>query len=160
MSEAIVTKTCSKCKQVKPLDSFGIKKGTSDGLTFRCKTCNEYMRYYKQTEKNQRWREQYKQSGKALACSRKRDRSDRGKQSRRDFHGRHPERRKAREAIKRAVDKGLLPPAKSCICQCGKAAAEYHHESYAPEDRLVVIPVCIQCHRSLRSLPSVDKSGI
>lgn len=33
-------KTCSKCKEIKPLDDFGNLKSTKDGKARRCKECN------------------------------------------------------------------------------------------------------------------------
>jgi superfamily II DNA helicase RecQ len=34
-------KTCSKCKQTKPLDGFGTHKGKKDGRQSQCKACNK-----------------------------------------------------------------------------------------------------------------------
>jgi hypothetical protein len=42
------TKTCTKCKEEKPLTSFHKKSGTYDGLQQRCKTCrNEDKQKYR-----------------------------------------------------------------------------------------------------------------
>lgn len=54
----------------------------------------------------------------------------------------------AQLAVLRAVTKGHLLPAKTHGCHgCNKQAHSYHHESYAPEDRLCVVPLCRSCHR-------------
>jgi hypothetical protein len=41
-------KTCSRCKQLYPLDNFNKKKGTRDGLQSWCRDCNKARsrRYY------------------------------------------------------------------------------------------------------------------
>ena len=53
-------------------------------------------------------------------------------------------------AVLYAIKIGRLKPVSECICkECGNSAQEYHHESYAREHRLVVIPVCQSCHRKI-----------
>jgi len=32
-------KQCTKCKEIKPLEEFGKRSGTADGLKYECKTC-------------------------------------------------------------------------------------------------------------------------
>lgn len=52
----LLVKTCSKCKQQKPLIEFGKDKQKRDGLTSRCKectrpSCREYGRQHKERRK-------------------------------------------------------------------------------------------------------------
>lgn len=52
MSERIVSKSCSYCKQIRPLSEFYKAKKTVDGLYCNCKTCHYSMtKKYGQTEK-------------------------------------------------------------------------------------------------------------
>ena len=39
-----VDKRCTKCEEVKPLESFGKQSGTKDGLKYMCKACNNAAR--------------------------------------------------------------------------------------------------------------------
>lgn len=54
----------------------------------------------------------------------------------------------AQQAVLKAVSNGELQPVKTRKCHgCNKQAQHYHHESYAPQDRLCVVPLCSKCHR-------------
>lgn len=46
-------KTCTSCKQQKPLDSFNKKKKAKDGLQSTCRECNrqQFQRYYVNNKK-------------------------------------------------------------------------------------------------------------
>lgn len=57
------------------------------------------------------------------------------------------EKEKARWAVSWEVRAGRMKPAKEMKCMdCENQASHYHHESYLPEDRLKVIPLCKLCH--------------
>ncbi len=59
-----------------------------------------------------------------------------------------PERFKARWKVNNAVRDGKLPRIKTLLCACGKQAQQYHHHNgYAPEHALDVVPMCRPCHR-------------
>lgn len=60
----------------------------------------------------------------------------------------HPERRKARSAVARAIHRGILPSARIMHCvDCGAMAQEYdHHLGYDVAHRLMVFPRCHSCH--------------
>lgn len=56
----------------------------------------------------------------------------------------------AKRAVAHAVRHGRLPRARHLPCfECLGDAAEYHHPSYAREDRLKVTPLCKRCHKTL-----------
>lgn len=60
----------------------------------------------------------------------------------------HPEALEAHKAISRARSQGSLAVASEYLCvSCGNQAHEWHHESYAEDQRLNVIPLCRSCHR-------------
>lgn len=56
---------------------------------------------------------------------------------------------RAHSAVSRAIKRGDLPPVTSRACvDCGVPSEHYHHhEGYAPEKQLVVVPLCANCHR-------------
>jgi hypothetical protein len=56
---------------------------------------------------------------------------------------------KARAAVRAAVQRGALEPARALPCAtpgCGARAVEHHHPSYAPGQELAVTPLCASCH--------------
>jgi hypothetical protein len=61
----------------------------------------------------------------------------------------------ARAAVREAMQRGELEPAKAQACaRCGAPAAEWHHPSYAPGDELTVEALCRACHRPETADPS------
>jgi len=64
---------------------------------------------------------------------------------------RTPDQARARGAVGNAVRKGVMPPAKNLLCNCGAKASGYHHHlGYARVNWLDVIPVCTRCHARLK----------
>lgn len=124
MSEQIITKKCSTCKEIKPLSEFNILVSANDGRHNRCKLCHN-------------------------VCNRKYKRSNKGKIAARRYINTHTTQCKARRKILIAVICGKLPHINSLQCSCGNQAEHYHHPSYAPEHWFDIIPVCIPCHRHL-----------
>jgi len=62
----------------------------------------------------------------------------------------------ARAAVRQAVRQGELAPVAAQTCaQCGRPAAEYHHEAgYAPEHATDVTPLCKGCHQQETAAPA------
>ena len=57
----------------------------------------------------------------------------------------NPEKVKAHNAVRRAIEKGKLPKVTTCMCaDCEKPAQEYHHPDY--DKPLWVVPLCKPCH--------------
>lgn len=58
----------------------------------------------------------------------------------------------AQTAVQAAKLRGDILPASAHKCYgCDNQADDYHHESYAKEDRLCVVPLCHKCHRNHHS---------
>lgn len=61
-------------------------------------------------------------------------------------------RTKARVKVNNEIRAGRLSSIRTQRCVlCDAAAETYHHESYAVEDWLKVIPLCMSCHRMVHS---------
>ena len=169
MSEQIVTKRCSHCKQVKPLSEFTISRTGKFGRHNQCKICKRItQKRFRQSEKSVVYQKKYSKNIKAKACKKRYAQSEKGKAAQRRYlrseKGKakkvemvnrwrvaHPEHRKAQTAVKRAIEKGILPELDSIRCHyCRAQAQEYHHhKGYAKEHQLDVIPVCKICHNKI-----------
>lgn len=61
---------------------------------------------------------------------------------------RFPDQGLAQIAVSNAIRTGLLPHSSTQKCHgCDKQGQHYHHESYLPQDRLCVVPLCRSCHQ-------------
>ena len=70
MAEQIISKRCSRCKQVKPLSEFYKDKGRKDGHACGCKNCNmKSQKAYCLTEKGRKAVLRYVTSEKGHAAS-------------------------------------------------------------------------------------------
>ena len=162
MSEPIITKRCSKCKQVKPTSDFYRNRSRKDGLCHECRQCKKL---YEHSINGKRRRRKYEQSTNGKATHHKYGTSHKGRvvyQRWAHIHrARYPHRERARMTVSLAVKRGTLPRTRDCICTlCGKQAQQYHHYmGYAPDHWLDVIPLCRQCHITLHkhqgSVPSL-----
>ena len=112
------TKTCRECKKVLPRKMFDKHQTTHSGLMPNCRQCS------------------------AIIAARVEARRKRAKKD-------HELKVAVSAAMSHAKYTGQLPLATTKQCQdCGLQAEEYHHESYAEEDWLKVIPLCKKCHVS------------
>ena len=126
-------KTCSKCKQEKPLDQFHRHRKEKDGRRSQCKVCRKARHA---TPEYKAYQKAYQAIYRA---------SDNGKAAQDRYRSRNPEKRKAKDVITNAVRDGKLAPVGAQACAtCGEPAAHYHHEAY--ERPLDVIPLCRTCH--------------
>ena len=118
-------KLCTMCNQVKPLDEFYNRPDRENSTLCWCKVCRrEYQR-------NRPRQSQLKRSQASEA----------------KYKEKYPDRRKAKTAINNAVRLGKVPRVEGLLCRdCGKQAEQYHHESYEPDQWLVVVPLCRLCH--------------
>lgn len=166
MTPIIPQKQCTKCKQNKSATTeyFSSDRQKKDGFRPDCKVCNKltqdksrvvnadkikkyrYERYHSEVENNPEIRLEQKQ-----------ERNDR-KEYLSEYSNKYYHEQKvinsnkihARQAINRAVDKGLITAIKNCKCQkCGKQAQHYHHWNYRQTHWLDVIPLCAECHNKV-----------
>ena len=149
MPETIQTKQCSKCKQIKPINKFSRMSRSKDGHNSWCKKCHsEYAKTKKRLTSMRKW--SHSKHGKTV--KRKYQQSKKGKEIQRNSDAKrlnHPTR-KAKQAIMIMVRNGTIPRAKELKCAyCGNQARQYHHPDY--NYPMVVIPVCIPCHKSIHS---------
>ena len=164
-------RTCPKCKLTKDESEFSRDKSRKDGLSVYCKACaNAYAKRY-QEENRAEFRKggrfyrsrpgrkrspesirRYKEANREKVNAAARVFAARHAQDLRDYarryHQENGDKYLAAKALQKAIYHKVMPPAKECTCaDCGKQATHYHHESYAEQDRLNVIPLCGSCHK-------------
>jgi len=141
MDTTIITKQCSKCKQILPVSEFWqYPKRNKYHYSSWCKECTkEYRRTDKGKKINRRTAKKFAQSKRGKEYN-----NQWSKQNRKN----HPNKALARSTISNATRDGKLPRAKTLSCQmCNKPAHTYHHHlGYAQEHWLDVIPLCKNCH--------------
>ena len=158
MPDAIQTKRCSHCKEIKPTSEFHKNRSTSDGLSGWCKSCNiATAKAYSQTKKGKevkhRTARTYSQTEKGKEVQRRYWQTERGKKVHRQIACKqrllYPEKVRARNAVGNAIVSGKKAKPKTFKCaDCGGQAEMYHHYlGYAPENWLDVIPLCFACDR-------------
>ncbi len=179
-------KECTYCHQIKPLDEFPRDKRALDGRTSRCNDCMslilkayrtteegrtarlESQRRYQSSEKGQTTRQAWARTEKARTARRTYAHTEKGanvmRASRKKYRQKMKEtelgRRKlqAEMAVRHAIERGELAPAKEKFCaRCGGQAEEYHHDlGYSPHYWLHVVPVCRHCHHTLHHGAMLD----
>ena len=157
-------KRCSKCGVVKNASEFYKCSGSKDGIQRWCKACQlKAVKNYQQSPTGRPKRQAYKRSpaGRAAAARYRRsaagkaanaryERSPAGRAVRRAInarhHLRHPEERKARNAVNHAIRAGLLTRGPCEVC--GAERVQGHHDDYGKplEPRWL----CVRCHGKLR----------
>ena len=139
MPETIISKRCSKCKDIKSISEFHKYRKGKDRLQSYCKTCEAiYQTKYRKTAK-----------GRTAHCkaNKKYNTSKKGKVADKSSNARRPNQIKAVNAVNHAITAEKLPRPNTLECYyCFEKARQYHHPSYAPEHWLDVIPVCRECH--------------
>ena len=161
MSEQIITKKCSHCKQIKPLiTEFGKNRSREDGHRHACKICDRsYSAKYRQSKHGKSVRKNYAQSekGQHVTCAAKvrfrKKHPNKAHEYIQVYRDRNPEKAKAHSAVYCALKTGKLPRPDSLKCtHCPEQARDYHHHSYAPKHHLDVIPLCKMCHIKTHSM--------
>lgn len=141
MSEPIITKRCNKCKNIKPLSEF--YKNYSHNCY--CKACTKKIcEEYSQSKKGGTVIKRYRQGKKFKIANHI---------IQKHYQNRHPEMRKAGNAVNHAVRTGKIPRPDTLKCNyCPKQAKEYHHYlSYARKHWLDVVPACVKCHNKIHA---------
>lgn len=142
------SKRCFKCGETKPLGEFYAHPKMADGHLNKCKECakrdsrsrdNEKVRAYER----ERWDrpERRAQVYASLANAKRRD-PKRFAMYQRDYNARHPERKKARGMVRKALLSGKLEH-KPCE-GCGRFNSHAHHDDYSKP--LEVRWLCSTCH--------------
>lgn len=147
-------KKCSDCDRELALDAFNRNRAQPDGLQNICRDCQR-ERGQRPESRVARAKARRTEHAKALEAERQRrywatpKGKERSLRAVRKALKDHPERFAAREAVRRAVAKGALPPVRSQSCvHCRGAAQQYHHHrGYARAQWLEVLPICRLCHR-------------
>ena len=164
MSEPIITKTCRVCNQIKPLSEYYKQIVNKDGYKNDCKTCYlKHCKKYKQTKNGKAVQKRYRQKSENFKAYQKQYRqSEIGKAVQVAAHNRyylrHPGRKKAKDVVSTATQRGKMPRVNTLQCYyCPAQAEHYHHHSYEPECRLDVIPVCRKCHKKIHNIITEPK---
>lgn len=141
-------KTCSKCKESKPLSQFNKLKTAADGLNTRCKECTRayYRKWYSDEES-------HRQSVLDAARQYRQENADDVRAMWRRLQAIRPsnrsEKSRAGNAVADAVRYEKFPPAWTMVCDhCQEALAAHwhHHKGYSGEHKLDVIALCLDCH--------------
>jgi len=131
------TKTCSQCRQTKPMAEFYRDEKAATGYTSWCRQCyKEDAATPEQISKRCAYGKTA--SGRQvnnIACAKYRES--------------HPKQFYAHDQVRLAILRGDLPRPDSLSCPCGERAIVYHHSDY--DSPLAVEPLCHQCHRGLHS---------
>ena len=127
MQQDTSVKLCSGCKQELPESDFNKDACKPDGLQTQCRDCKRAAQ-----------RKDYQKKKGIYA--------DRMREARKT----KPEHKRAHEAVRRAIRKGVLVRPKACT-KCGQSNMRieaHHHKGYAKEHQLDVVFLCTSCHRA------------
>lgn len=136
-------KRCFKCGETKARDEFYRHPQMGDGLLGKCKDC---------TKKDVRLHRQDNPE-KVRAYDRQRANQPHRLAQRRALYERewevHPDRMRARTAVKNAVRDGRLDKKPCAFCGSGGRVEAHHHDYAKPLD---VTWLCPPCHRRFHAL--------
>jgi hypothetical protein len=146
-------KLCKACRQEKPLDDFSPHPSTADRLQPKCKPC----RASHSREARRRDRRHYRRKGREHQRTSYERHAEEKRQARRDRYNTasetarrqaeraaHPEKFRAREALRYAIRRGRIVRPDRCD-SCGTACKpEAHHPDYSRP--LEVEWLCSTCH--------------
>ena len=160
-------KICSRCKQTKPLTSFGKNKRVKSGYGAWCKSChNEYMREHRKTPEyrakerewtrsyrerhpdfiynyNKQWVEKNKERAYKQRYEWNRNNRDKVNKSNYNWYDRHPD-------VKRAHHyNNKLSLKKKCERCSSIDNLQRHHPDYSKPKEIVTL--CKPCHLQTQS---------
>lgn len=167
-------KQCTKCRQWKSIERYSILKIRNNGNTLykaQCKDCiNEAQRQYKNRNKEKfaEYHRKYRAKPEVKQYYKEYDRKPEVL-ARKNIQQKLPEVKKrrylarkaryhlpenemrynARAAVRRAINKGILPKVSTLTCSncnVNQAIHYHHHAGYDKANRLNVMPVCQDCH--------------
>lgn len=133
----IRSKTCFKCKAVKPLDEFYKHSRMADGHVNKCKECNKLDVRENRNKKLDYYREYDRVRAKTA------DRIKLASEINKAWREADTRRVKCHNAVARAIKSGELVRL-PCI-RCGDEKSVAHHEDY--DKPLDVVWLCQPCHK-------------
>ena len=148
---------CSRCGVVKSETEFYVRPQSKTGFETQCKDCCRLrQREYGRSRQAARhaYYEKTRTARLATGSEYRKKHADAIAAKTHEYEEKHPERIQAGRAVREAIKRKEILPARKCKCAgCGKKAAHLHHESYAPDQWLAVVPLCRSCHK-LRHMSS------
>jgi hypothetical protein len=113
LPEAIETKKCSMCGEIKLLSSFSKNRQTKDGLEIYCKICNrQRLKAYRQNNRDKT--KEYRQNNRKRISQNQRkyyqNNKDKELQRIKGWRQNNQDKTRARAARKRAVKRNATPP--------------------------------------------------
>ena len=130
-------KICGSCKESKPVDMFGIRKASPDGLAHKCKSCQSiYDKARANAPHRVKARLEYQQTEQGRKAS---------NEAKIRYTEKNAVKRGASQLVGNAVKAGRLIKPDSCEC-CGSKPSRLHghHNDYAFP--LSVRWLCPGCH--------------
>ena len=168
MSDAIKTKECSKCKEIKEVSEFYKCHGICKYCIYlshqepeykayqskyrKTNSCKQSQAKHHKTQKYKDTQKRFKKSEKYRIYMIKYRQTEAYKignyKKQRRYATLFPEIRAVHQAIHRVVKSGRLPDPTKLVCiYCGNKAKQYHHPNgYDKEHRFDVVPTCYKCH--------------
>ena len=135
------TKACSRCKLDKGIEEFRRNRSNRDGLQSECKACQEIAR--------RAWRERRPEVERATKRRYRERHPDQQAEARKRELTFRPETRSAHQAVRQAVETGVLTRPDACE-ECGRECRpQAHHDDYAKP--LDVAWLCVRCHQRLHA---------
>lgn len=144
---SVSVKFCPVCQTTKPVTDFYRCKSFRDGLDRRCSLCSKASRdQYRQTSAG---KEAHRLESKRFRKTPKGVAIHRAGSARYYAKNKTSPLLRSRQAIRRAINSGKIPSARTLKCtHCDKQADGYHHHlGYERKHWLDVIPLCDLCHK-------------
>lgn len=129
-------KTCNTCGTDKPVDQFGLRAASKDGLSAKCKQCQkEYDKKRANAPHRVASRKAYIRTETGKAAHNK---------ATKKWLDNNSKKRQAHIAVGNAIRDGKLKREEKCqLCDCG-VNLEAHHDDYAYP--MIVRWLCPACH--------------
>lgn len=158
MTKALLSgdgKVCTRCLRARPLDDFHKALLGALGRAAICKACvsaRAHERYKKKRryirEQTRAYRERHAEQLREASKRRYQARKEQVRELVRANRRANPDKFRARQAVAKALKRGLLTKPDACE-KCGRKDAPRlvaHHHSYAKEFWLDVEFICNRCH--------------
>lgn len=143
-------KICSSCGETKDIGEFWRLKRSLDGMDYYCIACRK--KHTKRFHITTRGKELKSRIQKRYLKNNPTRQSDYYAKIKRTEA--HEAQSKAHRKVLRMIRSGKMKKASAYLCAyhyegCTIQADDWHHhEGYAPENQLNVIPVCRSCHKT------------